>query len=188
MIAQKPSSTEQNSEVTIQQLNLGYNSDQDRLLLKVGLSDESELAVWLTNRMAKKLWQLLYVEVHLPTAYSTSANTSSGQALKKFKQELQLAKALQKMDFVTEYQLSSDVRIDGTMLATSVKLISHDTHSFTLETVCLEGLTIRINLTQEMILAMCNMLQLAAKEALWNIGDYAPKPFVIETGLPPVLH
>lgn len=35
-------------EAAIQQVNLGYNRDQDRLLLKVGLSDNSELVVWLT--------------------------------------------------------------------------------------------------------------------------------------------
>ena len=188
MTAQKPASKEQKSEVTIQQLNLGYNSDQDRLLLKVGLCVESELAVWLTNRMAKKLWQLLNAEAHLPTAHSIPADTSPVQAIQQFKQEMQVAETLQKMDFITAYQPRSDALIDGTMLATDVQLISHDAQPFTLEIICLEGLTMRMNLTQELILAMCNMLQLAAKEAMWNIGDYAPKPLIIDTGSNKVLH
>ncbi len=39
----------------IQQLNLAYDADQDRLLLKVGLTDNSELAIWLTRRIAKSI-------------------------------------------------------------------------------------------------------------------------------------
>lgn len=188
MTAQKPPASEQKTEATIQQLNLGYNSDQDRLLLKVGLSDGTELAVWLTNRMAKKLWQLLNGEVHLPTASSIQTDTLPIQAVEQFKQEMLVVDTLQKMDFVTEYQPRTDARTNGAMLATSVLLISNELQPFTLEIICLEGLTLRINLTQELILAMCNMLQLAAKEAMWNIGDYAPKPLVIDTGSPKVLH
>jgi hypothetical protein len=101
---------------------------------------------------------------------------------------MQVAETLQKMDFVTEYQPRSDARTDGAMLAKTVQLISSDAQPFTLEIICLEGLTMRMNLTQELIIAMCNMLQLAAKEAVWNIGDYVPKPLVIDAGSPKVLH
>ena len=44
----------------IQQLNLAYDADQDRLLLKVGLTDNSELAIWLTRRIAKSIWTWLH--------------------------------------------------------------------------------------------------------------------------------
>ena len=35
----------------------------------------------------------------------------------------------------------------------------------------MEGVTVRMNLTQELILALCNMLQLSTKEAGWGIGS-----------------
>ena len=54
------------AEAAIQQINLGYNVQQDRLLLKVGLADNSELLVWLTYRITKQLWQMLNGETHLP--------------------------------------------------------------------------------------------------------------------------
>ena len=41
---------------------------------------------------------------------------------------------------------------------------------------CLEGINVRINLNQELILALCNMLQLSSKEAAWEL-----------TGAPPML-
>ncbi len=180
--------TSQKLEVVIQQLNLGYNSDQDRLLLKVGLSDDSELAVWLTNRIAKNLWLLLNGEVHLPTANSIQMDIPAAQAIAKFNQEMQVAEALQKMDFATDYQPRTDVLTDGAKLATNVKLITDAPQPFTLEIICLEGLTMRMHLTQELILAMCNMLQLACKEALWDMDNHASKPMDIDTNTPKVLH
>ncbi len=157
-------------DAAIQQLNLGYNAEQDRLLLRVGLSDDSELLVWLTNRITKQLWQLLTGETHLPTATSIQAEIAPQQAVEQFKQEVQATEALEKMDFVTEYQPRKEVVNNGAMLAISLMLVTVGQKPPTLEIPCIEGITVRMNLTQELILAMCNMLQLSSKEAGWNIG------------------
>jgi hypothetical protein len=155
-------------EAAIQQLNLSYNTEQDRLLFRVGLSDNSELMVWLTLRVTKQLWALLNGETHLPSASSIQIETPPAQAIEQFKQEVQAAETLKKMDFATEYQPRPQVRNEGALLATALKLsddgIKH------LDITCLEGLNVRMNLTQELILAMCNMLQLSAKEAAWDLG------------------
>ena len=157
-------------EAAIQQLNLGYNAQQDRLLLRVGLSDNSELLVWLTYRITKQLWQLLNGETHLPTATSIEAETPPQQAVAQFKQEAQVADTLEKLDFTTEYKPRTDIVNDGAMLAISVLLINYDNRPASLEMPCLEGITVRMNLSQELILAMCNMLQLSSKEAAWDLG------------------
>ena len=157
-------------EAAIQQLNLGYNAQQDRLLLRVGLSDNSELLVWLTYRITKQLWQLLNGETHLPTATSIEAETPPQQAVAQFKQEAQVVDTLQKLDFITEYKPRTDIVNDGAMLATSIVLINHDNKPTSLELPCLEGITVRMNLSQELILALCSMLQLSSKEAAWELG------------------
>jgi hypothetical protein len=158
------------AEAAIQQINLGYNVQQDRLLLKVGLADNSELLVWLTNRITKQLWQLLNGETNIPTATSIQAQTPPQQAVEQFKQEAQVSDALQKLDFATEYQPRTDIVNDGAMLAISVLIINYTNKPASLEMPCLEGITVRMNLTQELILALCNMLQLSAKEAAWELG------------------
>ena len=158
-------------EAAIQQINLGYNTEQDRLLMRVGLADNSELLVWLTNRITKQLWQLLNGESHLPTATSIQVDTPPEMAIKQFKQEIQATKALEKMDFVTEYQPRQEVLNNGAMLAIGIVLVVHQEKIPTLEIPCLEGVTVRMNLTQELILALCNMLQLSTKEAGWDIGS-----------------
>lgn len=158
-------------EAAIQQINLGYNPEQDRLLLRVGLSDNSELLVWLTNRITKQLWQLLTGETHLPTATSIQVETPPNKAVEQFKQEVQATEALEKMDFVTEYQPRKEIVNNGAMLAISLMLVTVEHKLPTLEIPCLEGITVRVNLTQELILALCNMLQLSSKEAGWDIGS-----------------
>jgi hypothetical protein len=160
-------------EAVIQQLNLGYNAEQDRLLLRVGLADNSELLVWLTYRITKQLWQLLNGETHLPTANSVQSETVPQQAVEQFKQEMQATETLQKMDFATEYQPRKAVVNNSAMLAISLVLINYEAKLPTLEIPCLEGITVRMNLTQELILALCNMLQLSAKEAAWELGVVA---------------
>lgn len=166
-------------DAAIHQLNLGYNAEQDRLLLRVGLNDNSELLVWLTFRIAKTIWNLLNGETNIPTATSIQAETPPNQAVEQFKQEMQVAETLQKMDFATEYQPRPQVRNDGALLATNALLLGVEGKLPTLEMPCLEGLTIRINLNQELIIAMCNMLQLAAKEATWPMVENVHSPVQI---------
>ena len=169
MTAQTPPATNK-PEAAIQQINLGYNTEQDRLLLRVGLADNSELLVWLTNRITKQLWQLLNGEANLPTATSIQLDTAPEKAVAQFKQEILTAEALQKMDFVTEYQPRKAVVNKGAMLAIGLVLVAHQEKIPALEIPCLEDVTVRMNLTQELILALCNMLQLSAKEAGWDLS------------------
>ena len=167
----------QKPEVTIQQLNLGYNVQQDRLLLRVGLSDDTELVLWITNRIAKQLWQLLNGETNLPTADSIQPDTSPANAVAQFEQEAQAVENLKKMDFATKYQPRKDILNDGALLAIQLKL-SGDSIKH-LDVICLEGVTVGLNLPQPLILALCNMLQLSVRESGWNIGaKLMPQPLV----------
>jgi hypothetical protein len=159
------------AEAAIQQINLGYNAQQDRLLLKVGLADNSELLVWLTYRIAKQLWQMLNAETPLPTATSIKTETLPQQAVNQFQQEAQVVEKMSKMDFATEYKPRTEIVNDAAMLAISVHIIHHPNKPSSLEMPCLEGITVRMNLTQELTLALCNMLQLSAKEASWELGS-----------------
>lgn len=158
------------SDAAIQQINLGYNTQQDRLLLKVGLADNSELLVWLTQRITKQLWQLLNGETHLPTATSILAEAPPQQAVEQFKQEAQVVETLKNLDFSSEYQPRTEIVNNGAMLAIAIVLINNESKPSSLEMPCLEGITVRMNLTQELTLALCNMLQLSSKEAMWELG------------------
>lgn len=163
---------QQQVDAGIQQLNLGYNLEQDRLLLRVGLSNGTELVVWITQRIAKGLWKLLKGEAQLPDTKPGAPNQTPSQSVQQFQQELATAQALQKMDFSTEYQPRKEVIHQGALLATKLHLFEQAGQK-ALEMGTLEGVGVRLNLNQELILALCNMLQLATKEAAWDIGANA---------------
>ena len=159
------------AEATIQQINISYHPEQDRLLLRVGLSDDTELLLWLTYRITRQLWQLLNGETHLPTADSIQADVLPGQAVEQFKQEAQAAETLKKMDFATKYQPRKPLRNDGALLA--VKLALSGSKIKHLEMVCLEGVSVGINLPPALVLAVCNLLQISAAKAGWSLGAKA---------------
>lgn len=110
----------------------------------------------------------------MPTASSILAETPPQQAVAQFKQEVEASEALQKLDFSTQYQQRAEVVNDGAMLAVSVTLMRVEGKPPSLEMPCLEGITVRMNLTDELSLALCNMLQLSAKEAGWGLGASSP--------------
>jgi hypothetical protein len=179
------------AEAAIHQLNLSYDAAQDRLLFRVGLLDNTELLVWLTNRITKQLWQLLNGETKLPSATSIAPNTAPQAAVAQFKQEVKVAENLQKMDFATEYQPRKEVRNDKIMLATTVLMIAQSVKPMSLEMPCFEGIIIRMNLTDELILAMVNMLQLTCKESGWDIGaphNAAQTPILMQENDKKILH
>ena len=158
------------TDVGIQQLNLSYVSEQDRMLFKVGLSDNNELSVWLTYRIARMLWRLLSPDAHLPSATSTPVAAAPQLAVKQFEQEVQAVETLQKMDFKTPYTARTESISQQPLLVTNAVIQSEHGKSKALDMPCLEGMNVRINLNNEMMLAMCSMLQVAAHEAGWDLG------------------
>lgn len=165
----------QKTDVGIQQLNISYIADQDRLLLRIGLTDKSELVVWLTYRITRMIWQLLNNQAHLPSAHSIQLDTPPEQAVQQFQQEYQSIEALQKMDFATPYAPRDETISSQPMLVTNVLLHSQNGKPLALEMPCLGGMNVKVNLNQELILALCNMLQLSSKEAAWVNADTQPK-------------
>lgn len=172
------------AEAGIQQLNLSYDKVQDRLLFRVGLSDNTELALWFTYSFSKELWAALNAEAHLPEA-KHYINQEIADDVEQFQQEAEATEALEALDFETEYAPRESVRNDGVMLATSLTF-SEDAKN--LDISCLEGVVANINLTPELLLATCNMLQLASKEAGWELGSESPSIMVEGDAIPTVLH
>lgn len=170
--------------IGIQQLNLSYDKVQDRLMFRVGLSDNTEVALWFTYRFSRELWAALNDEAHLPVSEAFKHAEVSG-AVQQFKQEVEATEALAKMDFETEYQARDSLHNDGVMLATGFNLADDAKH---LDIECLEGLAVNVNLTPELVLAICSMLQLAAKEAGWDMKVVVPAIVMDESSVSKVLH
>ena len=163
-------SPEQQTNIVIKQINLAYHTDQDRILLRVGLDNDTELVLWLTYRVAKSIWALLNGGVTLAVQKSKHVTEVPEVAVAQFQEEVKVADTLKKLDFSTEYQPPKEMLNKTVMLATKVNVPDNHKPPKALEISCLEGMTIRLNLNQEITLAICNMLQLTSKEACWDIS------------------
>jgi hypothetical protein len=164
----------------IEQLNLAFDADQDRLLFKVGLSDNTELAIWITRRIAKSIsaWlQGTQAAVDLPMQVVVM-NAQGG--LEEVSPKIMSASAMSPaailqsaaptLDFSTQYQANRTSRLQAPMLATACKVLSDNTTQFVLEFTAKEGINAQVSFNAELKIAFGNMLQLATKEAAWDIG------------------
>ena len=171
----------------IDQLNLGFDVDQDRLLFRVGLSDNTELVIWLTRRVTKSIWSWLKtsqeamldepvqvftinaqggLEAAAPkiiSALKTSAlNVESLQPSPEFAQS--------DVDFKTEYRPNRTPRLPEPMLAISSRVVTDNPTQFVIEFSARNGQVANVALSLELKVALTNMLQMACKEAAWDLN------------------
>ena len=103
----------------IEQINLGFNEHEDRLLLKVGLADKTEIAVWITRRVCKLMYAVLQTASHtlLPSAIQFAAPTNSTpevktQAIESFLHAIARQEKVDTLDFKSEYVVDRQARSD----------------------------------------------------------------------------
>jgi len=176
------------ANAAIQQLNLGYDAEQDRLLLKVGLSDDSEISAWLTRRVVKTLWALLQ-----QAGISTLAMTGNFTAPALAEAEDPAKPPLSKNDtapvnYTDAYQARAVSRLAEPFLAKDCQLVMTPESPSSLEFKAKDGATIKIALSSELTQALGHMLQLATREAAWDINFATNRIMMAESSTRPVLH
>ena len=164
------------NESAIEQINLGYNEPEDRLLLKVGLADKTEVAVWITRRVCKLMWSALHAASNalLPTATHFAAPTittpdGKNQAIENFIQAADVQQKIERLDFKSEYTADRQSRSEEPMLAVQCMLVTIGNLPPQLELQCTNGQAVKIALTHELVHAITSMMQLATREAGWDL-------------------
>ncbi len=167
----------------IEQLNLAFDLEQDRMLFKVGLSDNTELAIWITRRIAKSISAWLQgsqaavdasMQVLVMNAQGgldeVGAKIMSASAITP---EALIKTSTQNLDFSAQYQPNRKSRLAEPMLAIACKVLTDNATQFVVEFSAKDGINAQIAFNAELKIAFGNMLQLASKEAVWDIGVQA---------------
>jgi hypothetical protein len=164
----------------IEQLNLAFEAEQDRLLFKVGLSDNTELAIWITRRIAKSIsaWLQGSQEEVGSSMHAVVMNAQGGldavsgklMSASSITSEALMKTSTQNLDFSTQYQSNRSARLVAPMLAIACKVLTDNVTQFVLEFSAKDGINAQIAFNAELKIAFGNMLQLASKEAAWDIG------------------
>lgn len=175
--------TQTQSQSGIEQINLGFNEQEDRLLLKLGLLDKTEIAVWISRRICKAMWALLQSTQATLQPVATMTNTppamtadSKSQVMETFAREVAEQKAIENMDFNSTYQPDRQTRTDEPMLAIQCIVISAENQLPNLELQCKNGQSVKMALSNELVHALTNMMQLATREAGWDLIMTTEKP------------
>lgn len=168
--------TQNQSQSGIEQINLGFNEQEDRLLLKLGLIDKTEIAVWISRRICKTMWGLLQgAQVTLLPTATLANNTpvttsdSKSQVIEDFAREVAEQKAIEHMDFKSEYTTDRQTLTEEPMLAIQCVVIAVENQLPHLELQCKSGQAVKIALSNELVHAITNMMQLATREAGWDL-------------------
>ena len=186
----------------IEQLNLAFDAEQDRLLFKVGLSDNTELAVWLTRRIVKTIsvWlqgshaavdasmQVVVMNAQGGLEELGAKIMSASTPVSAINPEAILQSAVPNLDFTTQYQPNRTARLPVPMLATACKVLTDNATQFVLEFTAKEGVHAQVAFNAELKIAFGNMLQLATKEAAWDIGLQSSHFVAPQASAPQVLH
>ena len=155
--------TQQVKNAPIQQLNVTYVPTEDRLLLKIGMANQTELSVWLTYRVTKKLAQLLQqMPIHITT--DERINTPYNDALE---QQFSKQEMLQKLNFSTDYEQRQSLNQGQLFLVSDCRLLEQHNQQRVLELICLNNRTLSVALNNELLLGLANMLKLASQQAEW---------------------
>jgi len=164
------------NESAIEQINLGFNEQEDRLLLKVGLVDKTEVAVWITRRVCKSMWNLLngVANTTMPTAPqfalpAIATAEAKNEAIKSFSREATELKEIESLDFKSEYLVDRESRFEAPMLAAQCLIVGVVNLPPQLELQCTNGQSVKIALTPQLVHAVTNMMQLATREAGWDL-------------------
>ena len=173
---------------SIAQINLGFHQQEDRLLLKVGLADQSELSLWITRRICKDLWHLLQnshgmllsnpkpiirsvaelTEI-LPTPIMLPKNGHKKPTVAALTHESSFQKSLEVMDFSTEYMTDRKALLEAPVLVVQCSIELTETQTSHLIFQAQAGAAIKMGLTLELVVALTNMMELATREAGWDL-------------------
>ncbi len=148
---------------SIEQLSISYNAVEDRLLFKIGLSNNHELSVWLTRRVAKSLSEL-FDKTPLATAIAETATQQNSHIA----QEMSKNAVSQNLDFSTDYQPRKPIQTGQSLLVHQCQILTPQDQAMNLDLLCTNEQNVNLVLNDELLMALTNMLQRAISQANWD--------------------
>lgn len=174
----------------IDQLNLSYHQVEDRLLPKVCMADQSEIAMWITRRVCKELWYLLQesheymvsdlkskskeaqfdaVEQALDLTMLTAPKLVKKSASTQVESAEFVTRQSENMDYNQTYIANRKSLAEAPILVVSCDIKEDRAEKSSLSFKANAGEVVTMGLTLELVVALTNMMQLATKEASWDL-------------------
>jgi hypothetical protein len=155
---------------SLHQINIGYSSVEDRLLLRMSARSETgtaEFRFWLTRRFTRLFWQALERARETSVAMDPRVSPDSREALKQFHQEA----ALEKADFTTPYQEETAATPLGSnpILVSKLNITPKAHGQHTLALLPSKGQGINLTVDLNIIHLFRKLLAEAVRKAEWDL-------------------
>lgn len=149
----------------LHQINVSYDIQQDRLLLRFSTTDQVEYRMWLTRRLLKGLWPgLVGLMQNTPMARQQVAPEA-----KKAVVEFQREQALAQTKFGTQYEGQKPALPGESMLVWGLRMRPNPNGGHDIEFLPKEGPGVQIRLQDAMVHALAKLLQDALKPTDWDL-------------------
>jgi hypothetical protein len=177
----------------IRQISIRYRQDHDRILVDINTGAGTEVQVWLTRRMALRLWPLLNRVVIDHFAIPLDAKTDGFVDLaamdtrtKTMLADFRREEAMQNADFNTPYQSGAMQHPLGhnPLLVTEVNLTPFGNGQLQLKFTekvedPVSNRSFQMDLSAELVFAVIKLLGHALEDSHWGIGQHATQPTVV---------
>jgi hypothetical protein len=182
---------------TLHQLNVRFDAEQDRLILTVRSSDESEYLFWLTRRFTRLLVSVLEGRDPAQQSQQVGGAASSGQtpalaaeeAMREFNREAAIANS----DFTTAYQPSEEAHRplgDEPLLASEIQYTpmqpeqNGETGGLQLHIRTSDKRGVNVVLDQNLRFAFVKLLEDSSNTADWNLNQPASPANISYSAIP----
>jgi hypothetical protein len=157
----------------LRQMRTSYDPLQDRILLLVNTSDDSEYRLWITRRYVLLLWKVIGGIADRFSAQKGATDPMTRTALSELAQE----KALQGADFQSNYEAGLQLPLgEEPVLLARIESQTKGTDRQLLRLLPDRGQGIDLLLDEKLVHLLASMLRQTATAAEWglDLGGFAP--------------
>lgn len=166
----------------LHQINVGYDSLNDRLLLRFSTTEQVEYRLWITRRMLKGLWPgLVQLMSNTPMA-----RQQQGPEAKRAVVEFQREQALAQTRFGKDYEGAGmqPAAPGDPLLVFGLRMRPNPDGTHDIEFSPKQGQGVHIRLQEAMVHALAKLLQDAVKVTDWDL--HLDLPAALAVPEPPV--
>lgn len=170
----------------LHQMTAEYNPAEDRVLFRVNTKEKVEYRVWLTRRLVKQLWGAAVQNF----AAEPQVKQQDRPQVKKAVLSMQHQEAVQSADFTQKHDkaVKPAPEMEQALLAVNIDLGKTQEGAVRLSFYTVGGKAINLNLNDEMLHAVCHILQQAADKAGWDLKLAIGNAAAVVTTQPRQLH
>ncbi len=164
----------------IKQIFVNYVPAQDRILVRVSTTDDTEMRMWLTRRFVTILWPVMLQMLESDPSVVGQANTQTKQEVLSFRHE----EAISKTRFTKSYQSPPQVKqvnqVPFLITKLSTKRLDNGRTQMIFGTA--KGRSVQFVVDRTLTHSLCKLIADCTKKATWGLDVEITKSSAVASG------